>query len=161
MLIKIIAVALLVSVDSFFTTLLVSKKAKIKVLVLCLSPIFHILFCVIGFMTQQSLKSFRGNILGFMVLFFLFIGGYLFFSYKPETYIIKKAGISLTNSAILILLCSIDAMIAGFVYGYWNVYLKDAICSVGGVNLGMILIALLASTLIKPSRKNSQEGYYG
>ena len=152
----------MVSLDTFFITLLVSEKAKIKLLILLLSPLFHVVFCTLGILAQQSLKSFMGNFLGIIVLIILIVGVYLFFVYKPEKQVFQKIQ-SMNKTCpylgntqeekwfciILILLCSFDALIAGIIYGYWKVALKEAMLFVGGVNLAIVSLALLTSGVVR------------
>ena len=163
MILENIIVALAISLDAFFVTLFVSENAKIKLLILFLSPFFHMVFCSLGIVTQQSLKSFMGNaFLGIVVLIILIVGVYLFFVYKPEKEVFQKIQ-SMNKTcpypgntqeekwfcSILIMLCSFDALIAGIIYGYWKVELKEAMLFVGGVNLAIVSLALLISGVVR------------
>jgi len=162
MTIKYIVVALIVSVDSFFIALLVSERAKADILVLLVSPLFHVLFCLFGFLMQQNLDTFVSrSLLGTVVLIVLITGSYLVVAYKPKIEAIQKRRhiqkTSVCFTMILILFCSLDALIAGFIYGYWEIGLKEAFICIGEVNLAVIFCAILIGKVLSRSKTQLPE----
>ena len=91
MMIKYVVVALIVSIDSFFVGMLTSEKAIVNILVLLLSPLFHIISCLFGFLIQQNLNTLVGRSLsGILVLIALIAGSYLVFAYKPRLEAVQR-----------------------------------------------------------------------
>ena len=162
MMIKYIVVALIVSVDSFFVALLVSERTMVNILALLVSPFLHIVFCLSGFLMQQNLDTFVGkSLLGIVVLIVLIAGSYLVLAYKPKIEAMRKRHhirkTSVCFTIILILFCSLDALIAGFIYGYWEIGLKEASICMGEVNLAVIFCAILIGKVLSRSKAQLPE----
>ncbi len=69
-----------------------------------------------------------------------------------------KLKVSIRLKVILLLFCSLDALVAGFVYGFWKTPITEAILCVGIVNLSVVLCAILADRfLIISGIRSSQE----
>lgn len=147
---------MMVSIDSFFIANLVSGTAKANLVTVLFSPFFHLLFCYLGMLAQQSAGSLLGDhFLGVVVLIIIIAGAYLFLAYKPKKEIMQRAskGQDIKAGVIIVLLffCSLDALAAGFVFGYWKTAIQESLVIIGGINLVMVLLPILATRFMQRS----------
>ena len=155
-----IIIALIVSVDSFFISLLTCGKTSLKSAVLIVSPMLHICCCMLGLLIERNISSFVSR--GIVVVVGMVIvvaGGYLVVMYKPQLpgkekllYIEKN---SIRLIVILLMFCSLDALAAGYIYGFRKTSIIEAILCIGIVNLSMVSGALLTGWLLRSSETES------
>ena len=157
-----IIIALIVSVDSFFISLLTCGKTSLKSAVLIVSPMLHICCCMLGLLIERNISSYVSR--GIVVVVGMVIvvaGGYLVAMYKPQLpgkekllYIEKN---SIRLIVILLMFCSLDALAAGYIYGFRKTSIIEAILCIGIVNLSMVSGALLTGRLLRSSETKSME----
>jgi putative Mn2+ efflux pump MntP len=151
-----IVLSFIVSIDSFFISCLASGKLKSNLVLILFSPLIHALFCFCGFLLYyRVLLSYKNHsiLLYLLIMTLIFSGIYLFAAYNPQKKIkYQQNNISSIKPAVLMVLllfCSLDAIIAGFVFAYWNVPMLKSIVIIFTVNLFMVLLPIIFKLLQK------------
>ena len=150
---KFLIVGLIVSIDSFFVELLISRKSVVSAVMILVSPFFHMVFSSLGYLMQQNITTLLGKSLFVIVaLLVLAAGALLVVSYKPQKAMVQKLhdkqGTSAWIAIILIGFCSLDALIAGFIYGYWSAGILRAALYVWTVNFAVIISAFIIGIVL-------------
>ena len=148
-----IIIALIVSMDSFFIALLTCESKSLGGVVLAASPVLHVGCCLLGLLIEQDISRFVSQGIAAVVgLVIILAGGCLVRMYKPQLqgqnkrWHIEKVSVRLM--VILFLFCSLDALAAGYIYGFWKTPIAEGILCMGVVNLSVVLCAILAGRFL-------------
>jgi len=142
-----IAIASIACVDSFFIALLAGRRKQLRAAVAVASPALHVVFCLVGMLIEQAAGSVAGRGLwGVVVLAVLAGGVYLAAAYRPGRALRgqfrDEHALSVRPVVILILFCALDALVPGFVYGYWQTGYGTAAVCMGAMNAAAVLGAM-------------------
>ncbi|MCP4178583.1 MAG: hypothetical protein GY756_12530 [bacterium] len=143
----IVLVSLIISIDSFFISSLVSGNKRTNTALIIFSPLIHALFVMTGIILEkQIIHSVSDNFLLILTLLILLAGFYLFLFYHPKKVILNKEHNTYTPRLrfliIILVFCALDALIAGIIFGFWDVPVVQSILSIFIVNLILVLIPI-------------------
>jgi putative Mn2+ efflux pump MntP len=144
----IVLISLIISIDSFFISSLVSGSRRTNTCLIVFSPFIHALFALIGMILEKKvLSSVSDNFLLILTLIILLAGFYIFIMYKPKKVILNKEHNTYTPRLrfliIILTFCALDALIVGIIFGFWGVPEIQSILSIFIVNLILVLIPII------------------